>query len=206
MPRPVWDRRVIAVCWTTRKREYVRVDDTSVDSLRGELALLAARFTPPGIGPDVNRAITVACELLTRDLDTPATVAVAALRYGTSLRVAEPDIREMLREQGFPAPGPCGNESEQFTTNLVDAVSQILFRADPAGINFETNTDEYDAEAEAIVIGLPNAHSPEDVKALTHGTFVQWFDAQTAGHIDRYAAVASEIWNLWRSHRYRSWL
>lgn len=85
--------------------------------------------------------------------------------------------------------------------NLVDAVSQILFRADPAGINFETNTDEYDAEAETIVIGLPKAHHLQDVKALTHETFVQWFGAQTAGPIDRYTAVTSEIWNLWRRHQ-----
>jgi hypothetical protein len=56
--------------------------------------------------------------------------------------------------------------------DLVDAVSQILFLADPVGINFETNTDEYDAESETIVIGLPNAHGPEDVTALTHETFV----------------------------------
>lgn len=182
----------------------MRVDEASVDSLRGELAVLAARFAPPGGGLDVDRAIAVACELLVRDLDTPATVAVAALRYGTPLRDAEPDIREMLREQGFPAPGSGGSLNEQFTVNLVGAVSQILFRADPAGINFETNTDEYDAEAEAIVTGLPDARSPEDVKALAHKTFVQWFDAQIAGHIDRYAGVASEIWNVWRSHRYRS--
>jgi len=85
--------------------------------------------------------------------------------------------------------------------DLVDAVSQILFLADPVSINFETNTDEYDAEAETIVIGLPTAHRPEDVTSLTHETFVQWFDAQTAGPIDRYAAVASEIWNLWRRHQ-----
>ncbi len=177
------------------------MDDASVDSLRGELALLAARFMRPGVSsPDVNRAITVACVLLARDLDTPATVAVAALRYGTPLRDAESAIREMLRDQGFQAPGPGGSEAEQFTTDLFDAVSQILFLADPAGINFETNTDEYDPEAETIVTGLPNAHSPEDVKALTHETFVQWFDAQTAGSIDRYAAVATEIWNLWRHH------
>ena len=77
--------------------------------------------------------------------------------------------------------------------DLVDAVSQILFRADPVGINFETNTDEYDAEAETIVIGLPNAHRPEDVKVLTLETFVQWFGAQIADPIERYAAVASEI-------------
>src|SRR5215471_1145914 len=81
---------------------------------------------------------------------------------------------------------------------LVDAVSQILFRADPIGINFETNTDEYDAEAETIVIVLPNAHRPKDVTALTHETFVQWFDAEDAGSIDHYNAVASEIWNLWK--------
>jgi len=85
--------------------------------------------------------------------------------------------------------------------DLVYAVSQILFRADPLGINFETNTDEYDAEAETIVIGLPGAHRPEDVTALTHETFVQWFDEKLAGPIDRYAAVASEIWNLWRHHQ-----
>lgn len=40
---------------------------------------------------------------------------------------------------------------------LVDAISQALFRADPVGINFETNTDEYVAEAETIVIALPTS-------------------------------------------------
>jgi hypothetical protein len=84
--------------------------------------------------------------------------------------------------------------------DLVEAVSAILFRADPIGINFETNTDEYDAEAETIVIALPKATSPDDVKALTHDAFVQWFDAQTAGPIDRYTPVATEIWSLWRRH------
>ena len=85
--------------------------------------------------------------------------------------------------------------------DLVGAVSQVLFLADLAGINFETNTDEYDAEAETIVIGLQNAHSPEDVKALAHETFVQWFDAKTAGPSERYVAVGSEIWSLWRRHQ-----
>ncbi|WP_405065329.1 hypothetical protein OG558_25725 [Kribbella sp. NBC_01510] len=87
--------------------------------------------------------------------------------------------------------------------DLVDAVSQILFRADPVEINFETNTDEYDAEAETIVIGLPSTRGPDDVKALTHEAFVHWFDAQTAGPIDCYAAVALEIWDLWRRHHGR---
>lgn len=81
--------------------------------------------------------------------------------------------------------------------DLVDAVSAVLFRADPIGINFETNTDEYDAEAESIVIALPNTNGPDDVRALTHEVFVQWFDPQTAGRINRYTPVADEIWILW---------
>lgn len=85
--------------------------------------------------------------------------------------------------------------------DLVDEVSQVLFQADPVGINFETNTDEYDAEAETIVIALPNAHGPDDVKALAHESFVQWFDEQTAGPVGRYTEVASEIWSLWQRYR-----
>jgi hypothetical protein len=87
------------------RREDVQVVDASADSLRAELALLAARFGLSGVGPDVNRAIRVACDLLARELDTPATVGVAALAYGTPLRHAGPVIRDMLREQGFPRPG-----------------------------------------------------------------------------------------------------
>jgi hypothetical protein len=89
---------------------------------------------------------------------------------------------------------------EQTTTqrDLVDVVSEMLFRADPIGIKFETNTDEYDAEAETIVIGLHLASGPKDVNTLAHETFVQWFDAETAGPPERYASAATEIWNLWQ--------
>lgn len=90
--------------------------------------------------------------------------------------------------------------------DLVDAISAVLFKADPVGINFDTNTDEYDAEAETIVIALPRAAGPGDVRSLTHGAFVQWFDAETAGPIERYTAVANEIWSLWRRHEGQSGL
>ena len=81
-----------------------------------------------------------------------------------------------------------------------------MTEADPVGINFETNTDEYDAEAETIVIALPRAAGPDDVRALTHEAFVQWFDGETAGPIERYTAVANEIWSLWRRHQGHSGL
>jgi hypothetical protein len=96
----------------------VRVGEASSDFLRAELAVLAARFVLSGLGPDVNRAITVACELLAQDLDTPATVAVAALAYGTAMRDGGPLIFDMLREQGFPAAAPDASEAEELTTVL----------------------------------------------------------------------------------------
>lgn len=86
---------------------------------------------------------------------------------------------------------------------LVAEVSRILFEADPIAINFDSNTDEYDSEAETIVIGLPHTRNSNDVQALAHKTFAQWFDPQTAGPVHRYTAVAAEIWEAWgrsRSH------
>ncbi len=60
-----------------------------LELLHAGLALLAARFVLAGVGPDVDQAIKLACELLACELDTPATVDVAALRYGTPLRAAD---------------------------------------------------------------------------------------------------------------------
>jgi hypothetical protein len=85
-----------------------------VETLRAELALLAARFALPGLGPDVDQAIRLACELLVRGLDTPATADVAALRYGTPLRDAAPLLRQMLQEQGLPAPSPDASPAGKF--------------------------------------------------------------------------------------------
>ena len=82
--------------------------------------------------------------------------------------------------------------------DLVTEVSRILFEADPIGINFESNTDEYDSEAETVVIGLAGARSADDVRSLTHEAFVQWFDPQTAGPAERYTSVAAAIWDAWR--------
>jgi hypothetical protein len=91
---------------------------SDVEALHAELALLAARFVLPGRGPDVDQAIRLACDLLVRELDTPATVDVAALRYGTPLRDAAPLLRQMLQEQGFSAPGPDTSRAGEFRAVL----------------------------------------------------------------------------------------
>ncbi|WP_210723948.1 hypothetical protein [Leifsonia sp. PS1209] len=80
---------------------------------------------------------------------------------------------------------------------LVAAVEHVLFRADPIGINVGTNADEYRAEAQSIVIRLPDATSESGVVDIVHAVFVTWFDSEIAGPAERYAPVAREIWSLW---------
>lgn len=83
---------------------------------------------------------------------------------------------------------------------VADAVSAVLFRRDPIGINFEDNTDEYDAEAESIVLRLaaaPATDSVETVEVIVHQEFIRWFDEKMAGPRDRYRDIAREIWDVW---------
>lgn len=77
---------------------------------------------------------------------------------------------------------------------LVAEVSAILFESDPIGINFTENTDEYDSEAETILLRLGDAQGPEDVQRIAHEEFVRWFDEKIAGPPARYAEVAGAIW------------
>lgn len=78
--------------------------------------------------------------------------------------------------------------------DLVARIEAVLFRADPIGINFETNTDEYRAEAQLIVLRLHEADSIQDLHVIVHAEFVRWFGSQIAGPLMRYAAIAEEIW------------
>jgi hypothetical protein len=83
-------------------------------TLRARLEALAVTFALPGALPNTDDAIALASELLVEDLDTPATVAVAALSYGTPLSESEPLIRAMLAEHEVPASGPGATERERF--------------------------------------------------------------------------------------------
>ena len=77
---------------------------------------------------------------------------------------------------------------------LFEQVSAILFEEDPIGINFETNTDEYEPEVGTILPRLSECSSSEDVRRVVHEEFVRWFDAETAGPIENYTEVANQIW------------
>ena len=83
---------------------------------------------------------------------------------------------------------------------LFDAISALLFRADPIGISFDNeNTDEYDPEVGTILPRLRNCTCADDVLSVVYEEFVRWFDGEdTAGPRERYQPIAAEIWQLWQ--------
>lgn len=81
---------------------------------------------------------------------------------------------------------------------VFNTLSEILFRHDPIGINFEDNTDEYNPEAGTILPRLETATTEEQVLQIIHEEFIQWFDANTAGSKENYQALAREVWEMWQ--------
>jgi len=80
-------------------------------------------------------------------------------------------------------------------------VSDAMFLRDPIGINFKTNTDEYDSEAGTVIPRLEKCSSSDDVVIVLHEEFGRWFGADTAGDRSRYVELAKDIWALWKQER-----
>jgi hypothetical protein len=77
---------------------------------------------------------------------------------------------------------------------LYDTVTAILFEVDPIGINFETNTDEYEPETRTILPRLASCETVDKLRAVVHEEFTHWFGPDTAGTPEKYTRVAHEIW------------
>jgi hypothetical protein len=84
---------------------------------------------------------------------------------------------------------------------LFDALTKLLFEADPIGINYETNTDEYEPEVGTIIPRLRHANSEDDARQIIHEEFCRWFDAETAGSTDAYREIAAQVWVEWQQYR-----
>jgi hypothetical protein len=80
---------------------------------------------------------------------------------------------------------------------LFAAVSGAMFRHDPVEINYQFNTDEYDAEAGTVIPRLKDCASSDELASVLHEEFVRWFGAETAGPRDRYRDLSADIWALW---------
>jgi hypothetical protein len=80
--------------------------------------------------------------------------------------------------------------------SLFTSISEALFKADPAHINFEVNTDEYEAEAGVIISRLSSAQSAEDVQTILYDELLR--SLGTVGvSTDGIPSLATEIWTIW---------
>lgn len=83
---------------------------------------------------------------------------------------------------------------------LYDEAEEILFRHDPIGINFSSNTDEYSPEVGTILPRLRKAASQSEARNIIHEEFVNWFSPEDVGPESRYEDIAGEIWAAWNRH------
>jgi hypothetical protein len=83
-----------------------------------------------------------------------------------------------------------------------DQVAAILFRHDPEGINFDTNTDEYEPEAGTIIPRLPSCGTEDDVLRVQQEEFATWFGPGPSQPLLHFELPAKDIWEAWL--RYRS--
>jgi hypothetical protein len=85
---------------------------------------------------------------------------------------------------------------------LFASISEALFKADPAHLNFEINTDEYETEAGRIIARLGSAQSAEDVHTILYDELISTL-ATVGVRTDVLPSLALEIWILWREFNRR---
>ena len=86
---------------------------------------------------------------------------------------------------------------------LFEGAAAILLRRDPAGLDYETNIDEYDPEVRTTLPRLASCSSPDDVQRVLHEEFTRWFTPEDAGPPERYRGAALELWQLWQDYQSR---
>lgn len=80
---------------------------------------------------------------------------------------------------------------------LFTEVASLLLEADPIGINFGDNPDEYEPEAGTILPRLSIATTAKDTQEIIYDEFCRWFGQDTVGPKDKYQAVSERIWTAW---------
>jgi hypothetical protein len=85
--------------------------------------------------------------------------------------------------------------SQLSSESTVACLRQSLKRcsADPAHLNYEVNTDEYDPEVSTIIPRLSSARSAEDVETILKEELLRHF-ADIGVSTDNLAPLAAEIW------------
>lgn len=88
--------------------------------------------------------------------------------------------------------------------SLLDEMTVMLFRIDPAGVSYAD--DEYETEALYILRRLPEATRSEDVVAIVTDVLVSqfgddWYRDLREVRMQKRDDAAAEIWNAWVQYR-----
>jgi hypothetical protein len=87
-----------------------------------------------------------------------------------------------------------GQLNQQYP-ELFAAMAAAFFDVDPAGVNYEVNTDEYEAEVATVLPRLVDASSTADVERILREEFDRWFEGNYEPA--RLAVLAERIWPIW---------
>ena len=67
-------------------------------------------------------------------------------------------------------------EDRDVLRSMIRNISTILYECDPMCLNFYTNTDEYDPEAESIVALFKNKEAVDEVGQMIVDVIMRWFN------------------------------
>ncbi|HEY8181724.1 MAG TPA: hypothetical protein VII32_05755 [Thermoanaerobaculia bacterium] len=84
---------------------------------------------------------------------------------------------------------------------LFAAFAEILFRLDPAGINFEVNSDEYEPEVGTILPRVIDATSVEEIVPVLREELSRWFGGGIRRPGTTYEEIARELYEAIQRQR-----
>ena len=80
-----------------------------------------------------------------------------------------------------------------------EEVCAILYKHDPIGLNFGDNSDEYQYEADYVVLRFREAENTKELAIIIKEVFANQFDQKLANNkhaLETYDPIASEVWTL----------
>ena len=83
--------------------------------------------------------------------------------------------------------------------DLFAEMSAAFFEIDPVGVNFDTNSDEYEFEVGSVLPRLMYAGSVSDVDEILKDEFSFWFDRFSFDRA-RVSGLAERVWDIWLAH------
>ena len=76
-----------------------------------------------------------------------------------------------------------------------ESISSLLFEIDPMGINFESNTDEYEPEVDTILPRIKNLNGRKEIELVVREEFEKWFGDDSTADIsnETFERISEEI-------------